>query len=128
MTPYRFTLLPAIARRLHHCRDLGESEPFDFLTLFTSPNWVALSGRIDGQDVSSAVFCSPKNFRAPQSVRINPNKPYFCFSPMVEGPFKIAPGEDYVSRYRYLVTSKGADVNMIQKHWDEYSRLFGPSF
>jgi chlorite dismutase len=26
--------LPAVARRLHHCRDLGESEPFDFLTLF----------------------------------------------------------------------------------------------
>ncbi|MEN6585287.1 MAG: chlorite dismutase family protein, partial [Sulfuricella sp.] len=26
--------LPAIARRLHHCRDLGEPEPFDFLTWF----------------------------------------------------------------------------------------------
>ena len=26
--------LPAIARRLHHCRDLGEAEPFDFLTWF----------------------------------------------------------------------------------------------
>ncbi|WP_425616057.1 chlorite dismutase family protein [Anatilimnocola sp. NA78] len=26
--------LPAIARRLHHCRDLSEAEPFDFLTLF----------------------------------------------------------------------------------------------
>lgn len=26
--------LPAIARRLHHCRDLAELEPFDFLTLF----------------------------------------------------------------------------------------------
>jgi chlorite dismutase len=26
--------LPAVARRLHHCRDLGEAEPFDFLTLF----------------------------------------------------------------------------------------------
>lgn len=26
--------LPGIARRLHHCRDLGEAEPFDFLTLF----------------------------------------------------------------------------------------------
>jgi hypothetical protein len=26
--------LPAVARRLHHCRDLGQSEPFDFLTLF----------------------------------------------------------------------------------------------
>ena len=26
--------LPAVARRLHHCRDLTEIEPFDFLTLF----------------------------------------------------------------------------------------------
>ena len=26
--------LPAVARRLHHCRDLGEKEPFDFLTWF----------------------------------------------------------------------------------------------
>lgn len=26
--------LPAIARRLHHCRDFGEQEPFDFLTWF----------------------------------------------------------------------------------------------
>jgi chlorite dismutase len=26
--------LPAIARRLHHCRDLEGAEPFDFLTLF----------------------------------------------------------------------------------------------
>jgi hypothetical protein len=26
--------LPAIARKLHHCRDLEESQPFDFLTWF----------------------------------------------------------------------------------------------
>jgi hypothetical protein len=26
--------LPAIARRLHHCRDLADPEPFDFLTWF----------------------------------------------------------------------------------------------
>ncbi|MDP2397784.1 MAG: chlorite dismutase family protein [Burkholderiales bacterium] len=26
--------LPAIARRLHHCRDLGDAEPFDFITWF----------------------------------------------------------------------------------------------
>ena len=26
--------LPAVARRLHHCRDLGTQEPFDFLTWF----------------------------------------------------------------------------------------------
>ncbi len=26
--------LPAVARRLHHCRDLGSVQPFDFLTWF----------------------------------------------------------------------------------------------
>jgi hypothetical protein len=26
--------LPAVARRLHHCRDLGTAQPFDFLTWF----------------------------------------------------------------------------------------------
>ena len=26
--------LPAVARRLHHCRDLGPAEPFDFITWF----------------------------------------------------------------------------------------------
>lgn len=32
--PTGLKYLPAIARRLHHCRDLGENQPFDFLTLF----------------------------------------------------------------------------------------------
>jgi chlorite dismutase len=27
-------VLPGVARRLHHCRDLGFQEPFDFLTWF----------------------------------------------------------------------------------------------
>jgi len=26
--------LPPVARRLHHCRDLAEDPPFDFLTWF----------------------------------------------------------------------------------------------
>ena len=29
-----FDYLPAIARRLHHCRDLSTAEPFDFITWF----------------------------------------------------------------------------------------------
>jgi Methane oxygenase PmoA len=78
-------------------------------------------GQIEFREV--AVFCSPKNFRAPQHVRIHPNKPYFCFAPMVEGPFKIEPGQKYKSRYRYLVTSKATDVNVIQEQWDEYAKL-----
>jgi hypothetical protein len=33
----------------------------------TRPNWVAFSGKLDGQDVSAAVFCSPKNCNSPSN-------------------------------------------------------------
>jgi chlorite dismutase len=57
--------LPGVARRLHHCRDLGTEEPFDFLTWFeyapsdsaafdelvealrTSPEWNYVDREID---------------------------------------------------------------------------------
>ena len=57
--------LPAVARRLHHCPDLGENEPFDFLTwfeyapgdktvfnklvaeLWASPEWAYVDREID---------------------------------------------------------------------------------
>ncbi|MCA9049622.1 MAG: PmoA family protein [Planctomycetaceae bacterium] len=87
----------------------------------TRPNWVALSGRLDGQDVSLAVFGSPKNFRAPQHVRLHPDKPYFCFAPAVAGKFRIEPGQKYVSRYRCLVTSEAADRELIDAHWHQYA-------
>jgi chlorite dismutase len=57
--------LPKIARRLHHCRDLGHDQPFDFLTWFeyapedskafddllaalrTSPEWAYVDWEVD---------------------------------------------------------------------------------
>lgn len=87
----------------------------------TRANWVAFSGKISGQDASAAVFCSPTNFRAPQHVRIHPNKPYFCFAPMVEGPFTISPGEKYTSRYRYLVTSHRLNADSVEAFWKAYT-------
>jgi hypothetical protein len=38
---------PALARRLHHCRDLSESEPFDFLTWFEyAPDYEATFNKL----------------------------------------------------------------------------------
>ena len=88
----------------------------------TRPNWVALSGSLEKQKVSLSVFCHPKNFRAPQHVRLHPNKPYFCFAPAVGGQFKIEPGQKYVSRYRYLVTSEAADADLVNAHWKKYAQ------
>jgi len=41
---------------------------------------------------------------------------------MVTAPFKIQPGREYVSRYRYLVTSTVADMDFINKRWHEYAQ------
>lgn len=85
------------------------------------PHWVALNGRLGKQDVSVSVFGSPQNFRAPQHVRLHPNKPYFCFAPAVSGQFKIVPGQKYVSRYRYVVRSELASVEDNNAHWQRYT-------
>ena len=92
----------------------------------TRPDWVSMSGEIDGKAVSITVMGSPDNFRAPQPVRIHPNKPYFCFAPMVLGSFTIEPGQKYISRYRYLVRSESADPDLIKKYWQEYTNRNTP--
>lgn len=86
------------------------------------PTWVTMTGLLDGRATAVTIMGSPENFRAPQSIRIHPSKPYFCFAPMVNGAFTIKPGDKYVSKYRYLVTSKPMDRSLIEKIWEEYAR------
>lgn len=85
------------------------------------PKWVDIFGHIDGKHSGVAVLSHPTNFRFPQHVRLHPSKPYFCFAPMVEEPFKISDKKAYVSRYRYMVHNGEADADLINKHWDAYS-------
>ena len=46
-----------------------------------------------------------------------------CFVDQVENDesFKIEPGKEYVSHYRYLVTSAVIDVDMVGQHWKKYA-------
>ena len=47
-------------------------------------------------------------------VRVHPEMPYWVFSPVVEGPAFIAPGEKYRIRYRYYVHDGAADANLLE--------------
>lgn len=67
-----------------------------------------------------AIFCSPNNFRAPQPVRLHPKKPYFCFAPMVLGPFAIAREKPLVSRYRFVVHSGPLDLELAGRVWRDF--------
>ena len=110
--------------------DPSRSGESDFLTSegkhrgdgnHTRPLWVDLSGRIEGKLAGVAVLDHPDNFRFPQPVRLHPNKPYFCFAPMVLEEFEIAPGRTYVSRYRLLVHDGPADAEAIDRAWHDYA-------
>jgi len=85
------------------------------------PKWVDLHGRVDGNMCGVAVLGHPTNFRFPQAVRLHPSKPYFCFSPMVDEPFTIAPGEAYVSRYRLLTHDGEPNSDELNRRWRNYA-------
>ncbi len=96
----------------------------------TPTNWVAISGVpvsdageliYDAKEASTLIVLSHReNFRSPQSVRLHPTKPYFCFSPCVDAPFTIEKPNNYVSKYRYLLTSNAIDPEWIDAQWDAW--------
>ncbi|MGI9241224.1 MAG: PmoA family protein [Verrucomicrobiales bacterium] len=87
----------------------------------SKPDWVAMLGDLAGRPAAVVVMGHPDNFRAPQPVRIHPDKPYFCFAPMVEEGFMIEPGQEYRSRYRYLISGVELDRDWVDACWKEYA-------
>lgn len=104
-----------------------EIEPSEFLNNLGSDrvkgnhehaNWVALSGNIDGEPVSIAVLSHTQNFRSPQAARLHPSKPYFCFSPCVDGAFTIDRDHSFKGRYRFLIADTKPDPKWIDRQWE----------
>lgn len=83
-------------------------------------NWVSISGVVDGEPAGIVVIGHPDNFRHPQPVRLHPNKPYFCFAPMVLGEFTIRPGQPFRSKYRYIVHDGPPDIELIRSTRREF--------
>ena len=82
--------------------------------------WVALSGQLNGKSASIIVFDHPQNFRSPQASRLHPTKPYFCFSPCVDGEFVIDKSNPYRARYRFIVTSEAPDAKWLDSTWNRW--------
>ena len=54
-------------------------------------------------------------------MRIHPTEPFFNFAPSQTGPWEIRPGEDYVSRYRFVVSDGKPDAALLDRLWDDYA-------
>lgn len=85
-------------------------------------NWVCISGQLDGQPAGLVMLSHSSNFRAPQAARLNPSKPYFVYSPCVDGEFKIDRAHPYQAKYRFLITDKLNDAKWNDQQWMEWAR------
>ena len=84
------------------------------------PDWVCMTGKIAKSPVSITLIPHPSNFRHPQYVRLHPDMPYFCFSPMVKQSFKIEPEKPLTSRFRIIAADGEPEfvkLNAIQKDY-----------
>ena len=83
--------------------------------------WVALTGKIDGADVSAVVLGHSTNPRAPQTARLHPKKPYFCFAPCVEGSFSIDRHHPWSARYRILLVDSAPNSEWLDEQWGSWA-------
>jgi hypothetical protein len=111
-------------------RDWNADSSFSFLTSegkdriegnHSRPNWVLMTGPVDGEWASSLAMGHPENFRHPQPVRLHPKMPYFCFAPMVLGEFSITQAVPFESRIRILVADGRMTSDEANGYWAEYT-------
>ncbi len=87
----------------------------------TRARWCEMVGPLGDHTSGITVFCHPENFRFPQPVRLHPDKPYFCWAPMVLGAFTIEPGKPFVSAYRYDVHRGKLDAAAADRLWNDFA-------
>lgn len=64
----------------------------------------------------------PGNFRHPQPMRLwDKNGAFFNYAPVQTAEFEIKPGEEYVSRYRFLVHEGDVNPDLINRVWNDYA-------
>ena len=87
----------------------------------TRARWCHVGGRTGGKWGGIGVLCHPDNFRFPQPMRIHPSEPFFNFAPAQAGHWEIKPDEDYVSRYRFVVSDGRADAELLERLWRDFA-------
>ena len=87
----------------------------------TRARWCHIGGQVSGKWSGIGVLCHPSNFRFPQPMRIHPSEPFFNFAPSQAGDWEIKPGEDYVSRYRFVVTDGRPDAELLERLWRDFA-------
>lgn len=84
-------------------------------------HWCWLGGEVEGKTAGVLIMGHPANFRSPQPIRAHPEEPFFCFAPQQLGEMALKPGEEYVSRYRFILADGKITPEQAQHWWEDYA-------
>ncbi|MFB6273444.1 MAG: hypothetical protein ABEL51_11175, partial [Salinibacter sp.] len=59
--------------------------------------------------------------RAPQPLRLGPGTEYFTFAPSQLGRWRIAPGQPYTARYRFITIDGPPDPKVFNRLWNDFA-------
>jgi hypothetical protein len=89
----------------------------------TRVRWCYIGGAVESGAVAGvAILSHPENPRAPEPIRLHPDMPFLCFSPVQLGDLSIEPGKPYLARYRIVVLDGAPDRSTLDALWSGFAR------
>jgi len=86
-----------------------------------SARWVYIGGQVEGAQTGILILEHPQNFRFPQPLRLNPKNPQLSIAPSQQGDWAIKQGEEYISRYRFVILDGKPDKARFEGLWEDYA-------
>ena len=124
---------PADSLRFHAPARFLTSEGADRETAnHTRPRWTALYGELTGPAgpgiAGIAVYPHPDDRHGLRYVRVHPEMPYLSVTPVAREGFALAPGQRYLSRYRFVTFDGEPDPAVLDAHsWERLWLARDPS-
>lgn len=92
----------------------------------TSARWIIVQGAIDNNYGGAVMMSNPNNFAYPEPLRVwdtknNKGMVYANFSPTKDKDWNLLPGNTYVLKYRFLVTSSKANKEKAEAAWQYFA-------
>jgi hypothetical protein len=83
--------------------------------------WAYIAGTVNGARAGIAMLSHPKNFRAPEPMRIHPTDPYMCYVPSKSGPWEIPVKGTHTATYRFVAFDGNPEPSDLDRLWRDYA-------
>lgn len=92
----------------------------------THANWIKIAANSQQGTAGLLILSSPGNFRAPQPVRVWPEKDqhgqvFAMFSPTKDDSWTLMPGKEYQQCYRIITFDKDLTPEQAAAYWNDFA-------